>query len=225
MASPTHWIWVWASSGRWWRTGKPGMLQCVETQRIRQDWVTEQLNKNTNFYPLKRWTASKAFIYIFFLLFLKAGNHQQNKGKLKRLSWSVMDVSPWIRVIVEHVAVHSTVKTVCLNMVIPWLYILFLSFYFHIPNLPVLMMPIFPVFPGLRGFPRHETFSTKTWKIPGKPRKVCSCLILYNLLNPSSLWFLSCSPSCFFLQTDSFCLCYFLISSILIMKLPLKFTF
>ena len=24
--SPTQWTWVWASSGRWWRTGKPSML-------------------------------------------------------------------------------------------------------------------------------------------------------------------------------------------------------
>ena len=26
MASPTQWAWVWASSGRWWRTGKLGMM-------------------------------------------------------------------------------------------------------------------------------------------------------------------------------------------------------
>ena len=26
MASLTQWTWVWASSGRWWWTGKPGML-------------------------------------------------------------------------------------------------------------------------------------------------------------------------------------------------------
>ena len=26
MASPTHWTWVWANSGRWWRTGKPGAV-------------------------------------------------------------------------------------------------------------------------------------------------------------------------------------------------------
>ena len=32
MASPTQWTWVWASSRRWWRTGKPGMLQSMETQ-------------------------------------------------------------------------------------------------------------------------------------------------------------------------------------------------
>ena len=25
-ASLTQWTWVWANSGRWWRTGKPGML-------------------------------------------------------------------------------------------------------------------------------------------------------------------------------------------------------
>ena len=26
MSSPTQWTWVWANSGRWWRTGKPDML-------------------------------------------------------------------------------------------------------------------------------------------------------------------------------------------------------
>ena len=26
MASPTQWTWVWASSGSWWWTGKPGVL-------------------------------------------------------------------------------------------------------------------------------------------------------------------------------------------------------
>ena len=42
MASPTRWTWVWASSERWWRTGKPGMLQSKGSQRVRQDWATEQ---------------------------------------------------------------------------------------------------------------------------------------------------------------------------------------
>ena len=26
IASPTQWTWIWANSGRWWRTGRPGML-------------------------------------------------------------------------------------------------------------------------------------------------------------------------------------------------------
>ena len=29
MASPTQWTWVWASSGSWWWTGRPGMLQSM----------------------------------------------------------------------------------------------------------------------------------------------------------------------------------------------------
>ena len=41
MASPTWWTWVWASSGSWWRTGKPGMLQSMGSQRVRQNWATE----------------------------------------------------------------------------------------------------------------------------------------------------------------------------------------
>ena len=45
MASPTQWTWVWASSRRWWRTGKPGMLQSMRSQRVGHDWVTEQQNQ------------------------------------------------------------------------------------------------------------------------------------------------------------------------------------
>ena len=41
MASLTQWTWVWASSRRWWRTGKSGMLQSMGSQRVRHDWATE----------------------------------------------------------------------------------------------------------------------------------------------------------------------------------------
>ena len=41
MAPPTWWIGVWASSGSWWWTGKPGVLQSVGLQRVEHDWVTE----------------------------------------------------------------------------------------------------------------------------------------------------------------------------------------
>ena len=43
MASLTQWTWAWANSGRWWRTGKPGVLQSMGgSQRVRHDWATEQ---------------------------------------------------------------------------------------------------------------------------------------------------------------------------------------
>ena len=39
MASLTQWTWVWASSGSWWLTGKPGVLQSMGLQRVGRDWV------------------------------------------------------------------------------------------------------------------------------------------------------------------------------------------
>ena len=41
MASPTQWAWVWASSGSWWWTGKPNLLQSVGSEMVGNDWVTE----------------------------------------------------------------------------------------------------------------------------------------------------------------------------------------
>ena len=42
MVSLTPWTWVWVSSGRWWRTGKPGVLPSVGPQRVEEDWESEQ---------------------------------------------------------------------------------------------------------------------------------------------------------------------------------------
>ena len=42
LASLTQWMWVWANSGRWRRTGKPGLLQSMGLQRVRHDLVTGQ---------------------------------------------------------------------------------------------------------------------------------------------------------------------------------------
>ena len=42
MASLTQWTWVWASSWRWWRTGKTNVLQCKGLQRVIHDGATEQ---------------------------------------------------------------------------------------------------------------------------------------------------------------------------------------
>ena len=46
IALPTQWTWVWANSGKWWRTGKPGVLQSMGLQRVRPNWVTEQQQQN-----------------------------------------------------------------------------------------------------------------------------------------------------------------------------------
>ena len=44
MASLTQWTWVWVNSGRRWRTGRPGVLQFIESESD----TTWQLNDNNN---------------------------------------------------------------------------------------------------------------------------------------------------------------------------------
>ena len=41
LASPTWRTWIWASSGSWWWTGKPGMLQSMGLQRVGHDWTID----------------------------------------------------------------------------------------------------------------------------------------------------------------------------------------
>ena len=41
MASLTRWTWVRVNSGSLWRTGRPGVLQFMGSQRVRHDWAAE----------------------------------------------------------------------------------------------------------------------------------------------------------------------------------------
>ena len=49
VVSPTQWTWVWVSSGRWWCTGWPGVLQSMGSQRVGHDWATELNWKSTDY--------------------------------------------------------------------------------------------------------------------------------------------------------------------------------
>ena len=71
MASLTQWTWVWANSKRQWRTGKPGMLQSMGSQRVRPNWATEQL------YPDCEFCEGNS---LYFLLVLLLGS-----------SWNIID--------------------------------------------------------------------------------------------------------------------------------------
>ena len=71
-ASPTQWTWVWSSTGSWWWTGKPGMLQSMGSQRVRHDCVTE-LNWGTSWgpttsMPLHTWYSMLCFLPVIFPL-------------------------------------------------------------------------------------------------------------------------------------------------------------
>ena len=48
------WTWVWASSGSWWWTGKPGVLQSMGLKRAEHNWATELRTKSQNLW-CKTW--------------------------------------------------------------------------------------------------------------------------------------------------------------------------
>ena len=41
MASLTRWTWVSVYSRSWWRTGRPGVLRFMGSQRVGHDWATD----------------------------------------------------------------------------------------------------------------------------------------------------------------------------------------
>ena len=47
MASLTQWTWVWVSSGSWWWTGRPGVLQSTVSQSWTRlsDWIEPNLDR------------------------------------------------------------------------------------------------------------------------------------------------------------------------------------
>ena len=60
MASQTQWTWDCANSGRYSRTGKPGVLQLTGSQRVRHDLATEQqLSTGIRKYSAFKWNLNK----------------------------------------------------------------------------------------------------------------------------------------------------------------------
>ena len=66
MASLTQWTWVWASSGSWWCTGRPGVRQSMELQRVGHNWATE-----LNWTDPLRETLVVQVAYINYLVSMK----------------------------------------------------------------------------------------------------------------------------------------------------------
>ena len=51
IASLTRWTWVWTSSGRWWRIGRPNVLQSMGLQRVGHDWAKQQQQPQPAYFP------------------------------------------------------------------------------------------------------------------------------------------------------------------------------
>ena len=53
MASLTPWTWVWVNSGRWWWTGRPGVLQSMVLQS--RTWLSDSTTTTTHYNGLPMW--------------------------------------------------------------------------------------------------------------------------------------------------------------------------
>ena len=51
--------WVWVSSGSWWWTGKPGVLQSMGLRRVWYNWAIE-----LNWTDFTKWVKFAAFIFL-----------------------------------------------------------------------------------------------------------------------------------------------------------------
>ena len=69
MVSLTWWTWVWVNSGSWWWTGRPGMLQSMGSQRVRQEWATELNWCNTRCKPCNELHCFLGFFFPPFFQF------------------------------------------------------------------------------------------------------------------------------------------------------------
>ena len=64
MASPTQWTWIWVSSGSWWWTEKPGMLQSMGHKKLD---ITEWLN----WTDLHKYNCIGLSLWIFHTIILR----------------------------------------------------------------------------------------------------------------------------------------------------------
>ena len=69
-----RWTQVWVSSGSWWCTGKPGMLQSLGSQKVGHDWVTELY-----------WTDRTLISHFQQLI-----DHPDRKSTRKHWSWAIL---------------------------------------------------------------------------------------------------------------------------------------
>ena len=97
MASLTRWTWVWVNSGRWWWTGRPGVLRFMGSQRVRYNWATE-LNEfpawqnSQTLHPLGEggW-----YIVSFLLLPMSLKTYGRDKRFLEPQAWHFISTISW----------------------------------------------------------------------------------------------------------------------------------
>ena len=93
ITSPSLWTWVWASSGRWWWTGKPDMLQSKGLQRVGRDWTELNLqnSKNDPVYIVRALPKTKHTVLIKNTLWFILPGHEDREENGNPLQYSCLE--------------------------------------------------------------------------------------------------------------------------------------
>ena len=97
IASPTQWTWAWVNSGRWWWTGRPGVLQSMGSKldtTDRMNWTERSIGYlyHIFFYPLiHQWT----FRLLPCLGYCKQGCNEHRAAWIFGL-WFSPDICPGV---------------------------------------------------------------------------------------------------------------------------------
>ena len=87
MASATQWTWVWASSRRYLKIGKPRMLQYMGSQGVGYDLVTQQQQQNNGkavleWVTMLVWPQIRAKLKVEIMHWKQTTCHLLNKNKV-----------------------------------------------------------------------------------------------------------------------------------------------
>ena len=103
MTKPTRCTWIWVSSGCWWYTGKPGMVQSLGSQGVRHDWATELIDDSRAGSTIE--STKKSVEYVSYCMNYCKVVHQKivQANKLPRDQWVTLYIK---RILREHRQIH-----------------------------------------------------------------------------------------------------------------------
>ena len=111
--------WVWASSRSWWRTGKPGVLQSMGSQRAGHDWATEHHHPllwkftDLDLYKQGHWEELSGLQVVVLRWTSRWGWRTRNRPNFVASSWLR---SGWTNQSESEVQEYRTASFWCINV-------------------------------------------------------------------------------------------------------------
>ena len=148
-------LWAWVSSGSWWWTGRPGILQSMGSQRVGHDWATE-LN---------------------WMLWFGPGIELRKVSSVQSLNHVWLFVTPWTAAGQASLSITSSrslLKLMSIESVMPSNHLILCR--------PLLLLPL--IFPSISVFSNESVLHSrwpKYWSFSISPSNEYSGLISFRM--------------------------------------------